>query len=238
MARTKRVRTKGAATEDAAERGSGGRLRQLALVWRQLREVDGKAVWLVLAGGVLGAGVGTTVGVLVGPLWTIPLWALPLALLGALIVFNWRAQRAQYAALEGLAGAAAAVLERMRGQWILRPVVAYSSKQDLVHRVVGRCGVVLVGEGAPARVRSLLSQEAKRLSKVVGDVPVTTVLVGDGEGEVPLNRLQVHLARLPRKLGRSDVGAVERRLRPLDRALPIPKGIDPGAGSRPRPRPR
>lgn len=219
-------------------RPSEGRLRQLALVWRQLRELDPRAVWLVVAGAIVGVGLGVGVGLVVGPPWTIPLWSLPLGLLGALVMFNWRAQRAQYAALAGQPGAAAAIVERMRGQWVLRPVVAYSSKQDLVHRVVGRCGVVLVGEGSPAKVRALLAQETKRLAKVVGDVPVHTVVVGDGEGEVALNRLQLHLTRLPRKLGRADVGALERRLRPLDRGLPIPKGIDPTAGSRPRPRPR
>ena len=186
---------------------------------------------------VLGVAIGY---VLSGPVWSMPVLALLLGPLAALAVFNLRAQRAQYAALSGQVGAAAAVLERMRGQWVLRPAVAFTAKQDLVHRVVGRCGIVLVGEGAPARVRSLLAQERKRLAKVAGDTPVHAFVVGEGgaEDEVELRRLQFTLTKLPRRLSRREVAALDRRLRPLDRALPIPKGIDPGMAGRPRPRPR
>lgn len=214
------------------------RLRQLRLVWRQLRELDPRAagwVWVAIALGVV---FGAAVGWVVGPPWSMALWAILFGPLAGLAVFNVRAQKAQYAALSGQIGAAAAVLERMRGQWILRPAVAFSGKQDLVHRVVGRCGVVLVGEGSPARVRALIAQERKRLAKVVGEAPITTVVVGDGEDEVPLARLQMAMAKLPRRLGRSEVPALDRRLRPLDRGLPIPKGIDPTMAGRPRPRPR
>lgn len=217
------------------------RLRQLRLVWRQLRQLDPNLRgWVVLA-LALGMGFGAAVGyVISGPLWSMPALALLFGPLAGLAVFNLRAQRAQYAALSGQVGAAAAILDRMRGQWVLRPAVAFSQKQDLVHRVVGRCGIVLVGEGAPARVRSLLAQERKRLAKVAGDAPIHAFVVGDGgaEDEVELKRLQFALTKLPRRLGRREVAALDRRLRPLDRALPIPKGIDPGMAGRPRPRPR
>lgn len=214
------------------------RLRQLRLVWRQVREIDPTAARLVIVAGLLGATFGVAIGYVIGAVWAMPLLALLFGLLAALATFNWRAQRAQFAALAGHVGAAAAVLDRMRGQWIVRPAVAFSGKQDMVHRVVGRCGVVLVGEGSPARVRTLLTQERKRLSKVVGEAPMTTVVVGDGEGEVALSKLQMALAKLPRRLSKGEVTQLDRRLRPLDRGLPIPKGIDPGAATRPRPRPR
>ena len=45
---------------------------------------------------------------------------------------------------------------------------------------------MLVGEGAPHRVAALLAQEKKRVARVVGDTPIYDVIVGDGEGEVPL----------------------------------------------------
>jgi hypothetical protein len=48
--------------------------------------------------------------------------------------------------------------------------VAVNAKQDMVHRVVGRCGIVLVGEGAPQRVKGLLAKERKRMQRVVGEV--------------------------------------------------------------------
>jgi len=143
-----------------------------------------------------------------------------------------------YTAIEGQLGAAAAVLEQMRGAWFVTPSVAINGKQDLVHRVVGRPGVILVGEGAPQRVKGLLAQERKRLSRAVGDVPIHTLVVGQGEDLVPLAKLQARVTKLPAKVRRKEVAKLERRLRPLTRTLPIPGGIDPTAVRRGRPKPR
>lgn len=213
------------------------RIRQLRLAWSQLRELDPKVLWLVLAGALVGALVGAGLGLLIHWIASI-VFGILFALAGALLVFSRRVQKAQFTAIEGQPGAAAAVLNSMRGQWFVTPAVAYSAKQDLVHRVIGRPGVILVGEGAPQRTKVLLAKERKRLGRVVGDTPLHTVLVGDGEGLVPINKLQVHLSKLPREVGKNDVPKLERKLKPLDRAMPIPKGIDPNMANRPRPKPR
>jgi hypothetical protein len=213
------------------------RLRNLAAVWGQLRSLDPKASgWIILAGAgglVAGGGLGLLVS-----LWAVVPMALLTGLLAALIVFNLRARRAMYRAIEGQLGAAAAVLEQMRGPWFVTPAVAVNGKQDLVHRVVGRPGVVLVGEGSAQRVKGLLAQERKRLSRAVGDAPIHTLIVGDGEGLVPLMKLQARMTKLPAKLNRKQVAPLERRLKPLTRTLPIPGGIDPTAVRRGRPKPR
>jgi hypothetical protein len=205
------------------------RLRNVAEVWRQLRTLDPKATgWVVLAAaGGLAAGGG--LGLLLSPWAIVPM---------ALLTFNLRARRAMYGAIEGQIGAAAAVLEQMRGAWFVTPAVAVNGKQDLVHRVVGRPGVVLVGEGAPQRVKGLLAQERKRHTRAVGDIPVHTLIVGEGEGLVPLGKLQARVNKLPPKVGRKDIAKLERRLKPLNLTLPIPGGIDPTAGRRGRPKPR
>ena len=213
------------------------RLRQIRQAWSMLKDADPRAVPYVVAGATAGLLLGVGLGFLIG-LWAMPVFGVLFALLGALVVFNRRIQTAQYDAIEGRPGAAAAILQQMRGQWFVTPAVAVTSKQDLVHRVVGRCGVVLVGEGSPQRVKGLLAKERKRLSKVVGDVGVHTVLVGDREGQIPIRKLQLHLSKLKRQLGRKEVPKLERRLKPLDKDLPIPKGIDPVAASRRRPKPR
>jgi hypothetical protein len=213
------------------------RLRNLAAVWRQLRTLDPKAPgWIVLAGAA-GLAAGGGLGLLLS-LWAIVPMALLTGVLGALIVFNFRARRAMYTAIEGQLGAAAAVLEQMRGAWFVTPAVAINGKQDLVHRVVGRPGVVLVGEGAPQRVKGLLAQERKRLSRAVGDLPIHTLIVGDGEGLVPLMKLQSRVTKLPGKLTRKQIAPLERKLKPLTRTLPIPGGIDPTTVRRGRPKPR
>lgn len=215
------------------------RFRQLRLVWGQLRQVDPRApLWIGVA-ALVGVLVAVGISWLIGWWWAIAVVPLSGAL-SAMLVFSRRAQRAQYAALDGQIGAAAAVLNTMRGQWFVSPAVAFNKQQDLVHRVVGRCGVVLVGEGSRQRVKGLLARERKRLSRVTGDIPLHTVVVGEDKDkdEVPINKLQAHLTKLPRKLKKTEVPRIERKLKPLDKAPPVPPGVDPKAGNKPRPKPR
>lgn len=214
------------------------RLRQLRDAWSQLRQVDDKAIALILLGATAGLLLGVGLGFLIG-IWAMPVFGLMFAVLGALIVFNRRVQKAQYNAIEGQPGAAAAVLNIMRGQFFLTPAVAVNAKQDMVHRVVGRCGIVLVGEGSSQRVKGLLAKERKRLKRVVGDTTITSIVVGDDDGQVALNKLQGTITKLPRELKKGEVPKLERRLKPLDRGAPVPKGIDPmAAANRKRPKPR
>jgi hypothetical protein len=215
------------------------RIRQFLEAWKQLRQLDPKALPLVFAGVLVGLLVGSLVGFLLA-IWAAVLFGLLGAGLGGLFMFSRRMQKAQLTAIEGHPGAAAAVLNQMRGQWFVTAGVAFNNKQDLVHRVVGRPGVVLVGEGGSAqRVKGLLAKERKRLKRVLGDTPLYTVVVGDGEGQVPLKKLQLHFNKLKRELSKSEVPKLERKLKPLDAAnLPIPKGVDPNQIRGPRPRPR
>lgn len=213
------------------------RFGQLATAYRSLREVDSRAlaylILAALAGVLVGVGVGTLVGI-----WAMPVFGLIFALLAVLITLNVRLQRAQYRVLDGQPGASAAILESMRGQWFVSRFVSLNTKQDMVHRVVGRCGIVLVGEGAHQRVKGLLAKEESRLRRAVGDTPIRTVICGDGAGEIPLRKLQSTLTKFPKKLKNTDVPRLDRKLKPFDKALPIPKGIDPMVVNRRRPKPR
>lgn len=160
-----------------------------------------------------------------------------LAVAITLSVFGRRASGAAMAQIEGRPGAAAAVLQSMRQPWRVTPAVAFSGKQDMVHRAVGRPGVVLVGEGRSARVTALLRQEAKKVQRVVGDTPVHEIRIGNGEDDVSLSKLRMHLMRLPRAVKKSDIAELERRLSSVgSRDLPLPKGPMPTSRRRPRPR--
>src|SRR5699024_5352037 len=90
---------------------------------------------------------------------------------------------------------------------------------DAVHRVVGRCGIVLVGEGQPHRLKPLLTQEKKKVSRVVGDTPIYELIVGDEEGaspeQVPLSKLNRRLTRYPMNITRQKVDALDTRLSAL-----------------------
>ena len=70
----------------------------------------------------------------------------------------------------------------LRRGWDVKPGVAFTKNQDVVHRVVGRPGIMLVGEGDPNRVRNLLTVERKKHARVVGEAPITEVVAGDDAG--------------------------------------------------------
>ena len=167
------------------------------------------------------------------------LLAIPFALIsgvvGGMLLFSRRAQRMTFAKAEGTPGAAAWMLQnQLRGDWRKEEAVAGTSQLDLVHRLIGRPGVVLIGEGAPHRVRGLIAQEKKKISRVAGETPIYDVIVGTGEGQVPLRKLNLHLNRLPRNLSKDEVSALERRLSALgSRRVPLPQGPMP-AGAKMR----
>ena len=114
------------------------------------RKNDPKLPWVMLIAFVVVAAVVELVGILLGsPFLFLPL-AVLLGLLAALVVFGRRAQGTAYRQVEGQPGAAAWVLEGMRGDWRVTSGVAGTAQLDAVHRVLGRPGIVLVGRGRPA----------------------------------------------------------------------------------------
>ena len=151
----------------------------------------------------------------------------------AFIIFGRRAQKSVYRQAEGQTGAAAWVLDNLRGKWRVTPGVAATGHFDAVHRVIGRPGVIFVGEGSPTRVKPLLAQEKKRTARLVGDVPIYDVIVGNGDGEVPLGKLERHLTRLPANISVKQMDTLESRLAALGSragAAIMPKGPLPNAG--------
>ncbi len=165
------------------------------------------------------------VGFLVGQQWIFLPLGLTLGVLGAILIFGRRVQRNVFAKAEGQPGAAAWALENLRGGWKVTPAVAGTTQLDAVHRVIGRPGVVLVAEGAPHRIKPLLAQEKKRVSRLIGDTPIYDVTVGNAEGQVPLAKLPRHLAKLPRNVTSAQIDGLESKLAILStRATAVPKG--------------
>ncbi|MQA32460.1 DUF4191 domain-containing protein [Modestobacter roseus] len=191
---------------------------------------DPKLPWIMLIAFVVVAAAVELFGLLVfsSPFLFLPI-AVLLGLLAALIVFGRRAQGSAYRQVEGQPGAASWVLEGMRGDWRVSSGVAGTREFDALHRVLGRPGIVLVGEGTPQRVRGLIAQEKRRIAKVVGDTPIYDVVVGDGEGEVPLKKLSTHVMKLPRNLSGAEVNALSKRMSALGGSrMPVPGGPLPG----------
>jgi hypothetical protein len=162
-----------------------------------------------------------------------------LGVLVAVILFGRFAQSAQYSAIEGQPGAAAAVMENMRGNWTVTPAIAANRNMDVVHRAVGRAGVILVGEGSPNRLASLLAAEKKRVSRVAYEVPITEFQIGTDEGQIPISKLQRKIMRLPRQLKPAAVSDLNHRLKALQPSLQAPKGPIPRNVRQPKmPRPK
>jgi hypothetical protein len=201
---------------------------QIRAAYKMTRQVDPLVGWVTLAAGFFTFAVLLAVGFLVDMPLYLGLLGVMLGLLAATIVFGRRAEKAAYSQLEGQPGAAAAALNMLRRGWTVTPGIAVSRNQDVVHRAVGRPGVVLVGEGPPGRVGNLLAAEKKKVTRFVPDVPVYEVQAGDEDGQVPLQKLNRHLAKLPRNLKNPQVSEVNRRLKALGTMnLPIPKGPMP-----------
>ena len=229
-----------AITRDAAEDlASAGRLKQIRMVAGLINKSNPKAMPITIGSGLGVLVVLVVVGLLTGlAAFLIPLGVL-LGLLVAMILFGRYSQAAQFSAIEGQPGAAAAVLQNMRGNWTVTPGIAGNRSMDIVHRAVGRPGVILIGEGSPNRLASLLAAEKKRVARVAYEVPIYEFVIGDGEGQVPISKLQRKIMRLPRQLKPAAVSDVNHRLKALQPTLQAPKGPIPRNVRQPKmPRPK
>ncbi|MEU7891650.1 DUF4191 domain-containing protein [Nonomuraea sp. NPDC049152] len=211
-----------------------GRIKQLRMIAKIIQQANPKGMPIVFLSAVATLAVVIVIGLVTDYFWYSIVLGIMLAFTVGLVVFGQLAQRAQYRMLDGQTGAAAAVLQGMRGNWEVTPAIAANRDQDLVHLVVGFPGIVLVSEGPGNRVQKMLVGEKKRLQRVVMDVPVYDVQCGDGEGQIPLGKLQRHLMKLPRNLKKPAVNQVKDRLRSLPKNLPMPKGPMPKGARMPR----
>jgi hypothetical protein len=216
-----------------------GRFKQIGMVAGIVRKANPKALPIVAAVGLGIIAIAVAVGLLtsVGP-FVIPLGVL-LGVLAAMILFGRFAQSAQYSMIAGQPGAAAAILQNMRGSWTVTPAVNGNKNMDVVHRTVGKPGVILVGEGSPNRLPNLLAAEKKKISRVAYDVPIYDIQVGDEPGQIPIRQLQRHIMKLPRNLKGTAVADLNSRLRALPQSIQIPKGPLPRSARMPKaPKPR
>jgi uncharacterized protein DUF4191 len=218
------------------------RLKQIGQVFAFTAKQD---KWFVplLAAAVLIPLALTVVAVLLGYGWVwIPVGVM-VTLLAALIVLNLRSNAAMMNVAEGQPGAAAQIVENMRGDWRVRPAATSTTQFDMVHVVIGRPGVILLGEGQPQRVRSLIGQEKRRLSKVIGNAPIYDYMIGQGDGELSIRKLRTTVMKLPRNLTGKDVNSLDKRLgalmaRPQMPKGAIPKSMRPSKGQSRQQRPR
>lgn len=161
-------------------------------------------------------------------LWTIS--AVILAPMITMVTLTRFIESASYKQMEGIPGASSAVIGRIRRGWNFQeePVRFNARHQDMVFRLIGKPGVVLVTEGPSGRVAKLVDDERRQARRIAPNVPVHTINVGTDDNQVRLSKLMKNLKKLPKKLTNAEVGVVAKRYDSIKtNQLPIPKGIDP-----------
>jgi hypothetical protein len=224
--------------EEAATKGAAPEKQsQLSVLKDAFKLVKGNSplalVWCLLVFVLI-----LVFGVIIGNNLGHPIYAgflsLPLGFLAAFFLFTRFANTAAFSSIEGQLGAGASVLMSIKRGFITTPAVNVNRDQDMVHRVSGKAGIILVGEGGFA-VRSLMQDEKRKMERFLSGVPITEVYVGEGQNQVSIRKLQKHLKKLPKKLNTTQLREVRARLRSVGGLnLPMPKGPMPGNIRMPR----
>ena len=218
-----------AAAKAAAKVASKQRRAQLWQAFQMQRKEDKRLLPYMIGAFIAIVAISVVLGILIGGFtkYLFIVLGITLGVLVAFIIFGRRAQKSVYRKAEGQTGAAAWALDNMRGKWRVTPGVAATGHFDAVHRVIGRPGVIFVAEGSPSRVKPLLAQEKKRTARLIGDVPIYDVIIGNEEGEVPLSKLERHLTRMPANINVKQMDLLESKLTALGSkggAAAMPKG--------------
>jgi hypothetical protein len=209
-----------------------GRISQILQTYRLTKQAD-PAIGRIMLGALLGVGVVVFVlfYFLLGRHLVVPIViAVRAGSLAMMTIFARRAQASALKQIEGKPGAAASALGMLRRGWKTEPMIAFTKQQDLVTRLVGPPGIVLIGEGNPNRLKPLMASERRKHERVASDTVIHEVYVGNGEGQVPLRKLTRHVTKLGRQLKPAQMTDVLQRLKALDAnrsSIPLPKGPMP-----------
>jgi hypothetical protein len=214
----------------------GDRARVIRDNYRMAKQHDPRLGWIMVGLFVLVMAVFIGLGAWFDNMITFVILGLTTGLLVVTIVFSRRAMRSAYKSIEGQPGAAVAIVQNMaKLGWSITPAVAANKAQDLVHRAVGRPGVVLIGEGTSPALPGLMAAERKRTTRFVAEIPITELVVGRDDGQVPIAKLDKHLRKLPKVLSPGEAATVRKRLDALATApVPMPKGPIPKSSRIPR----
>jgi len=205
-----------------------GALRQLWGALKLTAQFDKPVVPLMIGAFLLVVAIGLVIGFLWLSFWWLGLiFGVLFGLTAAMWMLSLRARTAMFKRVSGQPGAAEAALSLLNKKWVKNPVIAIDRYQDIVHRAIGPGGIVLIGEGQPQRVRDMLATEAKRHGNIKYNVPVTTIVMGKEKNQVPLEKLDKYIKKLPKVIQPTQVTEIQARLKALDGMrprLPVPKG--------------
>lgn len=235
-----------------------GTIKQIITIFKYTHKED-KMLPALIAGAFL---VPVIVFVILGIIfrWTVLTWvflmliAIMLGMLMATIVLTRRADMVGYKQLDGKPGAAISVLRNINKagfNFPEQPVWVDPRTKDAIWRGTGYNGIYLLGEGDYDRVKRAMDRQEQSIKSVTAgsQIPVYRVMVGNGQGQVPLKKLRSNIIRRkayhpthhknallakihPRErfiLTKAELEKLNARLRTLQakNGMGIPKGIDP-----------
>lgn len=233
-------------------------IKQIITIFKYTHKED-KMLPALIAGAFL---VPVIVFVILGIIfrWTVLTWvflmliAIMLGMLMATIVLTRRADMVGYKQLDGKPGAAISVLRNINKagfNFPEQPVWVDPRTKDAIWRGTGYNGIYLLGEGDYDRVKRAMDRQEQSIKSVTAgsQIPVYRVMVGNGQGQVPLKKLRSNIIRHkayrpthhknallakihPRErfiLTKAELEKLNARLRTLQtkNGMGIPKGIDP-----------
>lgn len=207
-----------------------GRFRQIAFAYKRTHEYDKALPFLLIGCFLLPVALGVVLAVVVGMAVTFVLTGVMVGVLLAMIMLVQRTKAATYKRYKGQAGSAEVALSMLPKKWVSSPAIAANKQLDAVHRTVGPGGIVLIGEGEPGRLKNLLNSETRKHEKIAYNVPVTTMIMGEKEGQIPLDKLAGRIRKLPKALAPAQITEIKSRLTALDsvrQQMPVPKGPMP-----------
>ncbi|MCL1838126.1 MAG: DUF4191 domain-containing protein [Propionibacteriaceae bacterium] len=205
-----------------------GRMKQLRETLKITLEVDPAAKWWIFGAAGITLAVFVVLSFFLTPFWMWLILGVGFALIAAMFMLTDRAKKSTYKRFKGQPGSAEVALGMLnKKQWTYTSPITVNKQMDVVHRVVGKAGILLIGEGSAARLKPMLSSEQKRHEQIAYQVPVTTILMGNDAGQVPLEKLENHIKKLPKTIRPLQINEVKKRLQALDsvrQMLPMPKG--------------
>ena len=207
-----------------------GRLKQIKRAYQLTHEYDKLLPLLIWGSWALTIVVFVVIGILANQVIFLAIMGVMTGMLVAMIILVQRTKRATYKRHLGQAGSAEVALSFLPKQWISSPVIAATKQKDVVHRTVGPGGLILIGEGEPGRLKPLLGSEVRKHERIAYGVTVTTIMMGDKPGQVPLDKLADTIKKRPKVLQPNQVTDIKARLRALDAVrppIPLPKGPMP-----------
>ncbi|MFV0453253.1 MAG: DUF4191 domain-containing protein [Propioniciclava sp.] len=217
--------------KNSSDPNDWGRMRQMTEAFKRTREIDPSVTWWMIGAALIAIAAIAAVGIITNLAW----WAwVPLAILTALLAAMWmltrKARSAMFTRYAGQPGSAEVALQNLNKKKYSYDMAINATRElDLVHRVVGPGGIVLIGEGQAGRVRKLLTTETQRHGQVSYGTPITEIVIGDKKNQVALDQVQKHIQKLPKVLAPYQITEIQTRLKALStkRGMPVPKGPMP-----------